>query len=405
MKSRVWIVIKHVFLKNLLTPGYLIMLLSPLVLGIVSLLVYSQMRAPKQPQKIAIICDDSQIKSDMGRYVNDSVVFTMTSHTKEQVLNDYERGRVDGYLRLTSVGNYTVGRLVTKKSVDENSKKMITSIIQREVTDENINRSSIELNQKEKIKSQIVWKKSGVNRSKHLEVTKVRTLIVNGISILFGLLLLFYCQIVSQEIVFEKGSHSLEIILSSISPLEHFLGKILGVLLLMIVQLVAYASLIPIVMKLLKMFLFVNISLPDKVFDSNYILVLVYTVAFALLGLISYLTISALLSSMVINSEQVGEAITPILLLSLASYYSGLAVVAKPKTNFVRIASYLPLFSQNIMPARIAGGQVEWLPAICSLGIYIIFIFLLVIVSAKIYMRSITSYKNIDLGQIIHWIY
>src|SRR5690606_24699542 len=98
----------------------------------------------------------------------------------------------------------------------------------------------------------------------------------------------------------------------------------------------------------------INLSLPHNKdalagFDINLSavdpLLLFYFILFYLMGYFLYATLFAGVGSIVSRTEDLGQAITPITILSLAAFYIGIFGMSSPNSPFIIITSFIPFFT------------------------------------------------------------
>lgn len=197
-------------------------------------------------------------------------------------------------------------------------------------------------------------------------------------------------QLIATEITAEKSSRVMEILVTSVAPLKQMFGKIVGMLLVGLMQiglLVAVAV--------------INITLPHNIemLDSLNIdlskldpVLIVYAVVFYLLGYFLYATLFAAIGSIVSRTEDLGQAVMPLTFLSLAGFYIGIFGMTTPDAPFVEVASFIPFFSPFIMFLRIGLTDPAVWEVALSFGILIASIFFFGWISAKIYRTGVLMY-------------
>lgn len=197
-------------------------------------------------------------------------------------------------------------------------------------------------------------------------------------------------QLIATEITAEKSSRVMEILVTSVAPLKQMFGKIIGMLLIGLFQIVLF-----IVVSL------VNINLPhnkDAMGGLNINFgdvdpkLYVFFAIFYLMGYFLYATLFAGVGSIVSRTEDLGQAIMPITMLSLASFYIGIYGLADPNSPFIIAMSYVPFFSPLIMFLRIGMADPAWWEIAISIGLLAVAIFFLGWLAAKIYRTGVLMY-------------
>lgn len=197
-------------------------------------------------------------------------------------------------------------------------------------------------------------------------------------------------QLIATEITAEKSSRVMEILVTSVAPLKQMFGKIIGMLLLGISQIVLFVVVAVI-----------NLSLPhnkDALAGFNIDLssidpvLFIYFIVFYLMGYFLYATLFAGVGSIVSRTEDLGQAVMPITILSLAAFYIGIFGMATPNSTFIVISSFIPFFSPLIMFLRIGLSEPPFWEIALSLAILAASIFFFGWLSAKIYRTGVLMY-------------
>lgn len=197
-----------------------------------------------------------------------------------------------------------------------------------------------------------------------------------------GALLLFFALTftgagVAGGVAEEKSSRISEILLAALSPTQLLTGKILGIGLLGLGQLLALA--VPAAVGAV-----VNADdLPDGVLGVVGGVLLWFVLGFAL-----YSCAYGALGALVSRQEEVGVAIIPLGLLLLVGYLIASAGIDDPDMPLLRVASFIPPFAPTVMPMRMAAGVSAWEVAL-SAAITVATTVLLVRVAGVVYRRAI----------------
>ncbi|WP_336773691.1 ABC transporter permease [Paenibacillus sp. MMO-58] len=209
------------------------------------------------------------------------------------------------------------------------------------------------------------------------------------------LLLLFFGimvsgQMIASEITAEKSSRVMEIIVTSVSPLKQMFGKIFGMFVVSLTQMVAYLVVV-----------IININLPhnNSAFMQYNIdlskvdpLLLVYGLLFYVMGFLLYATLFAAVGSIVSRTEDLGQAVMPITMLSLAGFYITTFSISNPDTMLVKVTSFIPFFSPFVMLLRVGLANPPIWQVIVSIAILLVSIYAAGWLSAKIYRTGVLLY-------------
>ncbi|MBY7737369.1 ABC transporter permease [Paenibacillus polymyxa] len=214
--------------------------------------------------------------------------------------------------------------------------------------------------------------------------------------LVYVLMILFFTSsmmtgnMIAAEVTSEKSSRIMEILITSVSPLTQMFGKIIGIFLVGLLQIAVFAA----VMSANLMLPHNNVILSSVGLDLSQlnIAVLGYGLIFYILGYFLYAVLFAAVGSIVSRTEELGQAIMPITVLSLAAFYIGIFNIAAPDTIFIKVAGYIPFFSPTVMLLRIGLERASLLEIWLSLAILVASILLFGWLAAKIYRTGVLMY-------------
>lgn len=203
------------------------------------------------------------------------------------------------------------------------------------------------------------------------------------------MIIINYASQIAMEISMEKSSRVIEMIVSSVKPVSHVLAKISAIIL------VSFTQLFVIVIAIVSAIYIFNLN---EVFDEfglevsdNTVPMLIYSIIFLVLGLVLYLTVSAMLGSFVNRMEDLQQALMPITFMSIAGLYLGMFNLMTPDTLLVKITSYFPFFTPFVMPLRILDGETSQTTLLIGVAILVVTIIISVFLAASIYRNSVLS--------------
>lgn len=156
-----------------------------------------------------------------------------------------------------------------------------------------------------------------------------------------------YGAFVAQGVVEEKASRVVEILLSTVRPWQLMLGKVLGLGLVGLVQIVILAA------AGLAMAGATGVLTLSGVATSA----AAWGVLWYVVGFFLYATVYAAAGSLVSRQEDAASVITPVTMVLTLGFVVGFNVlVQSPEGSTARVLSLIPLFSPILMPGRIAIG-------------------------------------------------
>ena len=199
--------------------------------------------------------------------------------------------------------------------------------------------------------------------------------------ILLFLALQTTAQLVSQGVVEEKSTRVVELLLSTIRPWQLMAGKVLGIGLIGLLQVVLVAGAAA------------GTALALGLLDTSS-LDLGTTIAWALVwfvvGFVTFSLALAALASLVSRQEDVASVTAPVLVLMVIPYIIGISIAPWDPTNPIVVAlSFIPFAAPMVMPIRIALGTVETWEVLVSLGLSLAVIPLLIWGAGRIYSNAV----------------
>jgi ABC-2 type transport system permease protein len=203
--------------------------------------------------------------------------------------------------------------------------------------------------------------------------------VIAGILVYVALML--YGQMVAQGVVEEKTSRIVELLLTAIRPWQLLLGKVVGIGVLGLGQLVLVG-----VAGVATAIGTGALTLPGSVAASA----LVGVIGWFLLGYLAYALMFAAVGALVSRQEDVGGAVAPLTLLIVVPYVLGISILpSNPGSPLLAVLSLIPLFSPTLMPMRIAAGVPAW-QVVVAVVLMLAFIAMLVWLAGRIYGNAVT---------------
>lgn len=249
------------------------------------------------------------------------------------------------------------------------------------------------------------------------------------LNFLLYMFLLMYGSLVMNSIIEEKNNRVLEIVVSSINPKSLMLGKIVGVGLVALTQIVIWTvimfgittlllpALIPADMMAeaqainsgtadlasvtmdtdvaMALGMFTNVGFVMKIMG----LLLLFLIG----GYLIYASIFAAIGASVDNIQDASQLQTIGLVPIFIGLFASLAVIADPNSTFAMVMSLIPFTSPMVMMARVPFDVPAWQIAASLVLLYLTIIFMIWI-AAKIYRIGIFMYgKKPTVRDLIRW--
>lgn len=246
---------------------------------------------------------------------------------------------------------------------------------------------------------------------------------------LLYMFLLMYGQLVMTSIIEEKNNRVLELVVSSVKPLHLMLGKIFGVGLVAVVQIIIWGALLCLMSAFLlpvlvpagvgeQVAMFNAGSLPTgadtldpellnaiSLFSSvGYIARLFgFILIFLIGGFLFYASIFAAIGSAVDNIQDASQLTSFAVIPIIIGLVVGMSAGADPNSALAFWASVIPFTSPMVMLMRVPFGIPSWEIWLAVVVLYISFL-AMVWLAAKIYRIGIFMYgKKPSLRDLIRW--
>lgn len=230
-----------------------------------------------------------------------------------------------------------------------------------------------------------------VQQGDNLAVTSV---IAYALTLIIFLVILFYPNIIVTDLAQEKGTRVMEVILSSTTSNQHFFGKTLSILVMILIHLLIYTGILALLWPMVKGLNQVQ-PLLDMVDGDELLAALnIYIFIFILLGILIYVVMAAFLGSISSSNEDAQKAIMPLTLLGMLGYFAGMYGLTSPQEPIIVISSYIPLFSPFIMPIRILNETVSTTGIWIIMIINLLFLSLVLAITLVFYRSNLLVYSD-----------
>lgn len=217
-----------------------------------------------------------------------------------------------------------------------------------------------------------------VTSSGSKESAQRQTIAIIAVVALFTQLVTF-CTWVAMGVVEEKASRVVELVLSSVRPMQLLTGKLLGIGVLATAQVLLVG-----VVALVASTVAGTLTVPASAIAT----VAVSFVGFVL-GFLFFGALAAGLGSTVSRQEEVSGILTPVTLSLTVCYGASFATARIPDSTFARVVSIVPPFSVISMPARIARGGVPVLDIVLAVVLLIAAAAAIIALAARVYRASV----------------
>ncbi|GAA5126326.1 ABC transporter permease [Pseudonocardia adelaidensis] len=200
-----------------------------------------------------------------------------------------------------------------------------------------------------------------------------------------GTLLLFfslsgYGSLVATGVVEEKQSRVVELLLATITPWQLMAGKVVGLGAVGLLQLVILSAVAGVGAGAAGL-----LALPGAAFGMFLMVLLWY-----LLGFFLYASLYAAVGSTVSRQEELQSVVAPMIFLLLIPFILTMNLLpSDPRNGITTVLSFIPFFSQTVMPARYALGVASLWEVLVAAALAAAAIVVVVRVAGRVYRNSV----------------
>ncbi len=210
-------------------------------------------------------------------------------------------------------------------------------------------------------------------------------------------------QFIGTEIMEEKSTKAIEIIIASVPPRTHFFAKIISIMLFLIAQLGVYVIFGMIGYGLNEIIAGVggnsqgNWSATLGMLAPVVLPTLILTLICSLLGALIYCVLGAFIASLAVNQEDYQSIQTPVMMILMFAYMGGIFAGAAQLNEFLLVLSFIPFTAPLVIPVVFAMGYLGIVEVIIGVVIMVVSIILLITLFTPLYRASILSYDQSSL--------
>jgi ABC-2 type transport system permease protein len=228
------------------------------------------------------------------------------------------------------------------------------------------------------------------------------------IALLLYMMIVLYGQTVLRGVMEEKTTRVAEVVVSSVPTNTLLAGKILGIGLVAVTQVLSWVALsialmvygAPLLDKKLGAASAMTSAIP-----SISMPMLAALLCFFVLGFIFYASLFAAIGAMVSSQEDVQQASMPVMLLLISSVVFMTPIMTNPGSALARTMSLLPFSAPILMPLRMTLIPVPWYEVALSIAGVALACLAAIWVSARIYRVGLLMYgKKPSFAELARWV-
>lgn len=440
MSNKIWIVARREYLSRVQKKSFiLVTLLTPLGIALFSVLIGFIMSAGSQNDQRIVIKDDTGIIREVASEDKD-FPYDFSDKDLAVLKEDYGSLGYDLLVYVPALRDSATMRLAASYYSKEKPSLMILESIESKLSDQietyRMRKSNIDQKLLDSFRADVSLENGAMDPNdpgSSAAAGKLNIIIGTALGGIMGflmyLVIFIYGSMVMRSVMEEKLSRIVEVMVSSVRPIELMMGKLIGVGGVGLTQLALWAVLIPIVLTVVSAFLpgmdpaqmsdmnnitqvdqqsldgFSGAQIISAIFNLKWWLILPVFIIFFLGGYFIYSSLFAAMGSAI--NEDMGEGqqlMMPIVIVVLIAFYMLFPVLSNPNGTLAVFASLFPLFSPIIMPARLAFDP-PWWQIVLSMALMLATVWFFIWLTSRIYRVGILMYgKKVTIKEMFKWI-
>ncbi|MFD1471799.1 ABC transporter permease [Companilactobacillus mishanensis] len=350
--NKMWIVTAQTYLRQVKSWSFILLILTPFIFGGIGMGIGSiSANSADQEDRIAVVSSEASLRDGYIKQNKDDVAKKYTTvDASKKALKSKD---IAGYLVLSNSDKQVKATFHGNDDLDSGTKSRVQIYLSQVQQQFNLQNAKLTGAQAAALQTQPQFKQ---DIQKNVGKQNIAMLISFWVMVVMVyIILITYSSITAQEIASEKGTKIMEIIFSSTSAVKYFVGKILGVLLVIVTQILVYVLGGWIVLNYAK-----SASLTKDFFADNQTMInsvihnlFGVNMLFLLLGVVLFTILSALSGALVSKAEDASKAAQPSIMLAMLTFFSTFPFQNNPESIFAKILSYVPFFSSYFMPLRV----------------------------------------------------
>lgn len=212
-------------------------------------------------------------------------------------------------------------------------------------------------------------------------------------------------QFLGTDIIEEKSSKAIDTIIASVPVKTHFLSKITYSILFVLFQgfMASVFGLIGFLISMVVSRQSTGIGIDDFIgqfFFSiaemlpNWPIIVLLMILFVIAGVLFYLVLAALFSSMATTQEDYQQLQAPVMLILIFGFYTGIFAPIAGADGFMKVMAFIPFFAPMVAPIALISGIMSTTEAVIALIVLVLFLIGFLYLVSPIYKVAILSYDQ-----------
>jgi len=427
------LIIKREYLAKVKNKSFILMtFLSPLfIVALLSLIAYLTSVNNEKVRTISVL-DESGILSETLISSDQILYESLNGIDLEDAKTTSNSNKAYGLLHVPDLALEDVSEKIKFYSKESPSLSLISSLeskIEKRIGELKLKKMGVDLSKISASKTYVNINQEDFEGVKTSKAGSFLKLIFGAAAgYLLFMFIIIYGNLIMRSVIEEKSSRIIEVIISSVKPIQLMLGKIFGTSLAGITQFAIWVILIAILSFAASNFFGIDLSanpqqemMTAAVSDVNanselqaliaelhslpLINLIVAFVLFFVGGYLLYSSLYAAIGAAVDNETDTQQFLMPVVILLVVGFYVGFfTALEDPHGTISVVFSYIPFTSPIVMLIRIPFGVPIW-EQILSLSVLIFSFLVTVWIAAKIYRVGILMHgKKPSYKDLIKWL-
>lgn len=434
--SHLSLIIQREYLTKVRNKSFIIMtVLSPLIMiALIAVVAYLSQLNNNKNRTIAVL-DESGFVNSIFKNTDNITYDILTDISLDEAIAQVKAKEAYGLLHIGNSDDIeNISKHIKFYSEESPSLTIISDLenkLEAKLTDLKLQLNGVDI---QKIRTS----KTSVNISQESFTGETSSKIDNILKLAFGgiagyllfMFIIIYGNMIMRSVIEEKTSRIIEVIISSVKPIQLMMGKIIGTSLAGITQFVIWLILGGIALFILSAIFGIDLAQmqtpqqemmqqamnnPDSQEQIQHVMnaflnlpianLIIAFIFFFIGGYLLYSSLYAAIGAAVDNETDTQQFMMPILMpLILAVYVGVFTVIEDPHGTVSSVFSFIPLTSPVVMLMRIPFGVPIW-QQLLSLGLLIGTFMFTVWFAAKIYRVGILMYgKKPSYKELYKWL-
>lgn len=389
-------------------------------------------------QKNIAVLDNAGVVSEIDKSRN-NLNLSIETKSLDALLQDYKDGKYDGVIELPPIDIEQEAYSIIYHSDDPlalDEESSVRSMFRKDIRNFKVKAFGLDQSNVDKIDTDISLSPKTVKETEK-EISSITTKVTSVLGGVVGMLLFMVILIFGSQVMRgvneEKINRIVEVLISSVKPLDLMIGKVLGIGLVGLTQFAIWGILITI-FSIIASSLF-GLSSMDTMGDMannegvkqvmendqvkatimkvlkelasiNWLLIVPLYLFYFMIGYLMYASLFAAVGAAAGDDINEAQSLTTVVMLPLiAGFYIGMSAVSAPDSTVSVWASIFPITAPVVMPIRLATDPPLW-----QIGLSVLFCSLFVVfliwLAARIYRVGILMYgKKASFKELGKWIF